>query len=58
MNAHTKAIIDFLQEWRNEDQQDWISLHRSQVIHILEELKELQRTIVLLENMKGLKKVL
>lgn len=42
---HFDTLMDFLQKWRNADHQDMITLHRSQMIEIIEGVKALRGTL-------------
>lgn len=39
---HFDTLMDFLQKWRNADHQDMITLHRNQMIEIIEGVKALR----------------
>ena len=39
---HFDSLMSFLQKWRNADHEDMITLHRSQMIEIIEGVKALR----------------
>lgn len=43
--THFDSLMSFLQKWRSADHEDMITLHRSQMIEIIDGVKALRRSL-------------